>query len=324
MRTRKRGGAAPTQSIPFYYAMGNKEKIIARAMGKPFIVVGEAFIYDKKEKELKTSEVDPNILETSLQSYDPKEEEKFFYGIKNPRTKKLKNSVGNAWTASGTVGNAARGAGKGVVSVALNPLTSSGKVLGQGSNRVGKHVVKGTSNVLSKATGVRSTYGKLADAIDILIAQAVKIGIEQTHVDVTKKANNNLREFINSVYITRNIAYETPKPLMEAYESAKSLQNEIFVKIKALKTNSRDPTIQSVKSRLDKLVELQEKERDTDPHYDFVTQKFANTSDAIKVFEEKIKLMKDESMVNAYEKLESLIDALPPSTGEANSQVTGL
>jgi hypothetical protein len=346
MRTRKRkGGAglvgANQDPIPFYYDMDKKKKLTAKALGDPFIIAGHVVKFDKTNKTLKEVPVDDATLRERLETYDDQEEEKFFNDLANPRTKKLKNSrnyalnAANAtrkaaWTASGKVGNAARAAataakprvlaaGKGVASVVLNPLTSTGKGamgLGQGGHIVGKHVIKGTGNVLSKWTGIRSTYGKLADAIDILIGQAEKIGIDQQRVNNTKEENKKLREFINSVYFTRSLRTDEAKPLMEAYESAKTLQDAIFVKIKDLVPDSGDTTIQNAKTKLDKLVDLQEIEYANDARYNVATEKFTNTSASINVFEKKIELMKDSSMIDAYEKLKKLIEAaVVPAAG---------
>jgi hypothetical protein len=139
MRTRKRNGGAnggtnenstpradepedESGMYPFYFRMSDKQKMLAEA-GDPFLVRSRLVKFNKTQKALEDVDVDTAKLKRTIEDsdYDPKQEEKFFYGIANPRTKKLKNSrnyaltaVNNtrkaAWTASGKVGNAARAA----------------------------------------------------------------------------------------------------------------------------------------------------------------------------------------------------------------------
>lgn len=116
---------------PFYFRMSDKEKMLAEA-GDPFLVRSRLVKFNKTQKALEDVEVDRAKLKRTIEdsNYDPKQEEKFFYGVANPRTKKLKNSrnyaltaVNNtrkaAWAASGKVGNAARAAKPSVFAAGL-------------------------------------------------------------------------------------------------------------------------------------------------------------------------------------------------------------
>ncbi len=181
-------------------------------------------------------------------------------------------------------------------------------VLGQGGAIAGTHVIKGTMEAF------RSTYGNLNKAIDLLITQAEEIEIDTELIQAAKTTNGDLKKYVKSVYLIPNVTTDKATPLMDAYDSAKKIQTAMFVKIETLleevdrlQEGERTPEIDKAKKRLKNLLIPQKAEFDKDPGYDTTTEKFNDTTYTYKVFKEKIKLMNDTSMIEAYKKLNKLI-----------------
>ncbi len=73
---------------PFYFRMSDKQRMLAEA-GDHFLVRSRLVKFNKTKKALEDVDVDRAKLKRTIEdsNYDPKQEEKFFYGVANPRTK---------------------------------------------------------------------------------------------------------------------------------------------------------------------------------------------------------------------------------------------